>query len=51
MDPVIFAALCGAGSGVLGFALGGVVFNATWRLMFSKTANLLQQVFERVWHA
>ena len=41
---MIFAVLCGAGSGLVGFALGGVVFNTTWRLMFPATARLVKQV-------
>ena len=44
MDPVVFAALCGVGSGIVGFALGGVLFTNTWRIMFRRKAKELQKV-------
>lgn len=44
MDPVIFAVLCGAVSGIAGFAMGGVIFNNVWRFTFSKLAKQVQEV-------
>ena len=44
MDPIIFAALCGAVSGIAGFAAGGAIFSASWKLVFPKTAKHLQEV-------
>ncbi len=41
---MIFAVLCSAASGIVGIALGGVIFSSTWRFMFSNSAKLLQEV-------
>uniref|UniRef100_A0A1X7TRM0 Presequence translocated-associated motor subunit PAM17, mitochondrial n=1 Tax=Amphimedon queenslandica TaxID=400682 RepID=A0A1X7TRM0_AMPQE len=33
MDPIVFAAVCGAASGMVGFILGGAFFNAVWKMV------------------
>lgn len=43
MDPIVFAALCGVGSGLVGFVLGGALFSSTWRLLFRERARQLQE--------
>ena len=40
----MFAALCGAGSGILGFALGGAFFTAVWKLVMRETARQVDEV-------
>lgn len=44
MDPLAFAVLCGIGSGVVGYMLGGATFNTTWKLLFKQKAQKLQEV-------
>lgn len=44
MDPIVFAALCGVGTGIVGFMLGGALFNATWKLLARKAAREMQEV-------
>ena len=44
MDPIFFAALCGVGTGVVGYMLGGVLFSQTWRILFRKKAKQMAEV-------
>ncbi len=44
MDPIAFAVLCGLGSGVVGYMVGGALFNGTWRLLARTKAKQLQEV-------
>lgn len=44
MDPIVFAGICGAGSGILGFALGGAFFTAVWKLIMRETARQVDEV-------
>lgn len=44
MDPIVFAALCGVGTGIVGFMLGGALFNVTWKLLARKAAREMQEV-------
>ena len=44
MDPIMFAALCGVGAGVLGYLAGGALFTATWKLIARNRFWELQQV-------
>ena len=44
MDPIVFAALCGVGTGIAGFALGGTFFNVFWKVMFPSTSQQLEEV-------
>ena len=44
MDPIVFAALCGVGTGIVGFMMGGALFNATWKLLARKAAREMQEV-------
>lgn len=43
MDPIVLAAVCGVGSGAVGFILGGAIFNATWKLLARNKARQLQE--------
>lgn len=40
MDPIVFAAVCGAASGMVGFVVGGAFFNAVWRMVSSKAKQI-----------
>ena len=40
MDPIVFAAVCGAASGMVGFILGGAFFNAVWKIVSSKAKQI-----------
>ena len=40
MDPIVFAAVCGAASGMVGFVVGGAFFNAVWRMVSSKAKQV-----------
>lgn len=44
IDPIMFAALCGVGSGVVGYLIGGATFTATWKLIAKSKFKELQQV-------
>jgi import inner membrane translocase subunit TIM23 len=43
MDPLAFAVICGIGSGVVGYMLGGATFNLMWKFLFRQTALKLQE--------
>ena len=36
----MFAAVCGAASGMVGFILGGAFFNAVWKIVSSKAKQI-----------
>ena len=40
----MFAALCGVGTGAMGFILGGAMFNTTWRVLARQKSKQLQEV-------
>ena len=40
----MFAALCGVGSGVLGYMVGGALFTSTWKLMARSKSKEFHQV-------
>ena len=40
----MFSALCGVASGITGYILGGALFHGTWRLLYKKKAQALQDV-------
>lgn len=44
MDPIVFAALCGVGTGVVTYMVGGALFKVTWQLLASKKARQMQKV-------
>ena len=44
LDPIVFAGLCGAASAVVGYMLGGTIFNATWRILSREKARQFDQV-------
>lgn len=44
MDPILFAVLCGMGSGVLGYMVGANLFLKLWALMYRKDHQKLQEV-------
>ena len=44
MDPIVFAALCGVGTGIVTYMVGGALFKATWQLLASKKARQMQKV-------
>jgi len=44
MDPLVFAALCGLGSGVVGFIGGAAAFNALWKVIFRQQHRNMMQV-------
>lgn len=47
MDPIAFAVLCGIGSGIVGYLVGGALFNATWKLLARSKAKQMQEVSAR----
>ena len=44
MDPLVFAALCGLGSGVVGFIGGAAAFNALWKIIFRQQHRKMTEV-------
>lgn len=44
MDPIVFAALCGVGTGIVAYMIGGSLFKVTWQLLASKKARQIQKV-------
>ena len=44
MDPIVFAALCGVGTGIVAYMVGGALFKVTWQLLASKKARQIQKV-------
>lgn len=44
MDPIVFAALCGVGTGIVAYMIGGALFKVTWQLLASKKARQIQKV-------
>ena len=44
MDPIVFAALCGVGTGIAAYMIGGALFKVTWQLLASKKARQMQKV-------
>ena len=44
MDPIVFSALCGIGSGIIGYMVGGALFTATWKILFKQQAKDLDKV-------
>lgn len=44
LDPIVFAGLCGVGSGVVSYLLGGAIFTATWKILSKEKAKQLNQV-------
>ena len=44
LDPIVFSGLCGAGSALVGYMLGGTIFTATWKILSREKAKQLDQV-------
>jgi import inner membrane translocase subunit TIM23 len=42
MDPIVFAAVCGAVSGLVGYVVGGALFNTMWKIFFPRKAKQVQ---------
>lgn len=44
MDPILFAVLCGMGSGVVGYMVGANLFLKLWTLISRKDQQKLKEV-------
>lgn len=44
LDPLLFSGFCGAASAMVGFVLGGTIFNATWQILSRDKARQYSQV-------